>query len=153
MKSINPTISSFWTFLLESTFFSWSQRLWPKKLHASVAVPAAPVRVPNQRPLAPSVASVTSVANNKGDNEMVLGAVHRSPGICLKAEECPRKPQLGDRLKKGDVRPVIASNVVPFLQMRSVGSHSTSGREKGGKKKRTGKAACLKPKIHEARII
>ena len=53
----------------------------------SVAVPPAIVRVPNQRSLAPSVVSVTSVANDKGDNEMILGAVHRSPGICLKAEE------------------------------------------------------------------
>ena len=44
----------------------------------------APVRVPNQRKLAPSV---TSVANDKGDNKMVPGAVHRSPGICLSAEE------------------------------------------------------------------
>ena len=35
--------------------------------------------------------------NDKGDNEMFLGAVHRSPGICLTAEETPRKPQLGDR--------------------------------------------------------
>ena len=40
-------------------------------------------------PLAPSVASVTSVANDKGDNEMILGNVHRSPGICLIAEETP----------------------------------------------------------------
>ena len=54
-----------------------------------------------QRPLAPSVSSVTSVANDKGDNEMIPGAVHRSPGICLMAEENPRKPQLGDRLMKG----------------------------------------------------
>ena len=51
---------------------SWSHRLRPKKLHASVVVPAAHVRVPNQRPLAPSVTSVTSVANDKGDNEMIL---------------------------------------------------------------------------------
>ena len=65
-----------------------------------MAVPPAPVRVPNQRPLAPSVASVTSVANEEGDNEMILGAVHRSPGICLTAVENPRKPQLGDRLMK-----------------------------------------------------
>ena len=71
-----------------------------KKLLFSVAVPPAPVRVPSQRPLAPSVASVTSVANDKGDNEMILGAVHRFPGICLTAEENPRKPQLGDRLMK-----------------------------------------------------
>ena len=66
-----------------------------------MAVPPAPVRVPRQRSLAPSFASVTSVANDKGDNEMTLGAVHRSPGICLTAEENPRKPQLGDRLMKG----------------------------------------------------
>ena len=118
-------------------------------------VPPARVLVPNQRPLAPSVASVTSVANDKGynewaavavhgamdcgqksfklvwrchqllpgfltkghlprvlrqsrrsvmikgDNEMILGAVYRSPGICLTADENPRKPQLGDRLMKG----------------------------------------------------
>ena len=83
-----------------------------------MAVPPAPVRVSSQRPLAPSVASVTSVANDKGDNEMILGAVHRSPG--LTADENSRKPQLGDRLMKA-VRPVIASIGFPFLQMRSVG--------------------------------
>ena len=66
-----------------------------------MAVRAAPVRVPSQRPLVPSVASVTSVANDKGDKEMILRAVRRSPGICLTAEEDPRKPQLGDRLMKG----------------------------------------------------
>ena len=59
----------------------------PKKLSVSMAVPPAPVRVPSQRPVAPSDVSVTSVANDKGDNEMILGAVHRSPGICLTAEE------------------------------------------------------------------
>ena len=39
----------------------------PKKQQplASVAVPPSPVRVPSQRPLAPSLASVTK---NKGDN-------------------------------------------------------------------------------------
>ena len=40
------------------------------KLHASVVVPPAPVRIPSQWSLAPSV---TSVANDKGDNEMILG--------------------------------------------------------------------------------
>ena len=64
----------------------WSHGLGPKKLSASVTVPPAPVRVPSQRPLAPSVASVTSVANDKDDNEMILGAVYRSPGIFLTAE-------------------------------------------------------------------
>jgi hypothetical protein len=57
-----------------------------KKLLVSVAVPPAPVRVPSQRQLAPSVASVTSVANDKDGNEMILGAVERYPGICLRAE-------------------------------------------------------------------
>ena len=27
------------------------------------------------------------LANDKGDNEMIPGAVHRSPGICLRAED------------------------------------------------------------------
>ena len=50
-------------------------------------MPPAPVRVPSQRPLATNDVAVTSVANDKGDNEMILGAVHRSPGIYLTAEE------------------------------------------------------------------
>ena len=58
----------------------------------------APVQIPSQRPLSLSVTSVTSVANDKGDNEMNSGAVHRSPGICLRAEGNPVKPQVGDRL-------------------------------------------------------
>ena len=63
-------------------------------------MPPAPVRVPSQRPLAPSVASVTLVANDMGENEMIPGAVHRSPGICLTAEENFGKSQLGDRAMK-----------------------------------------------------
>ena len=35
------------------------------------------------------------------------------------------------------VRPVIASNGVPFFQMRSVGSHSKSGKEKEGNKEKS----------------
>ena len=58
-----------------------------KETLVSVAVPPAPVRVISQRPLALSVASVTRVANDKGDNEMILGAVHRSPGIYFTAKE------------------------------------------------------------------
>ena len=73
----------------------------PKKLYTSVAMPPAPVRVPSQRPLAPSVRSVTSVANDKGDNEMILGTVRRSHGTCLTAKENLLKPQLGNRLTKG----------------------------------------------------
>ena len=71
--------------------------LWPKKLSVSVAVPPAPVRVPSQKPLAPSAVSVMSVTNDKDNNEMILAAVHRSPGICLTGEENPGKFHLGDR--------------------------------------------------------
>ena len=77
---------------------SWAE---VKRALSFVAVPPAPLRVPSQRPLASSVASVTSFANDKCGNEMILGAVLRSPGICLTAEENPRKPQLADRLMKG----------------------------------------------------
>ena len=63
-----------------------------------MAVPPAPARVPSQGSLAQSA---TSVANDKGDNEMILGAVHRYLGICLTAQENPRKLQLEDRLMKG----------------------------------------------------
>ena len=72
-----------------------------QKNFVSVAVPPAPARVPTQRPLAPNDTSVTSVANDKGDNEMILGAVHISPGICLTAKENTGKSQLVDSLMKG----------------------------------------------------
>ena len=99
-----------------------------------MAVPAAPVRVPSQCPH-PRVSRQSCLsANDKGDNEVTTGAVHRSPGISLKAEENPGKSQLRDNLIKA-VLPVINSNGVPYLQMRSVGSHSTSGREKKGKER------------------
>ena len=62
---------------------SWSHGLQPNKLLVGVAVPPAPVWVPSQRLLASNVASV---ANDKGDNKMILRAVHRFPGICLAAE-------------------------------------------------------------------
>ena len=80
-----------------------------------MAVPSDPVRVPSQRSLALSVASVTSVANDKDDDEMIPGAVHKSPGICLTAEENPGIPQIGEKSDEGTVRPVIASNGVPSL--------------------------------------
>ena len=67
----------------------------PKRLLASLAMPPPPGRVPRQRSLAPSV------VNDKGDNEMIPGALHRSPGIFFMAEETPGEPQLGDSLMKG----------------------------------------------------
>ena len=68
--------------------------------------------------------------NDKDDNDMILGAVHKFPDICLVAEENPRQHQLGGKLMMA-VRPVIASNRVSYLlQLSSVESHSTSGRER-----------------------
>ena len=50
----------------------------------------------------------------------------------------PQKTSSRRLSDEGAVRPVIASNGVPFLQIRLVGSHSTLGREKKGIKERTG---------------
>ena len=57
-------------------------------------------------------------ANDKGDNEVKPGAMHRSPRVYLTTEGNPGKPQPGDRLTN-TVRPV-ASNGVPYLQMTSM---------------------------------
>ena len=95
-------------------------------------MPPAPVRVPSQWTLAPSVTSVTSVANDKGDNEMILGTVHRSPGICLTVEENPQKTSARSQSDEGAVRPV--------------GSHSTPGREKERIKEKTGCDMCMHTK-------
>ena len=75
---------------------------------------------------------------------MIPEAAHRSPGIFLKAEENPEKPQLGDRLMKGLCNQSQTSNGIPFLQTRSGRSQSRSGREKGGKGDRTGYGVCKK---------
>ena len=69
---------------------------------------------------------------------MMLGTVHKSPGICLTAEENPRKTSASRPPDEGAVRPVIASNGVHFLQMRLIWLYSTSGMEKEGKKEGTG---------------
>ena len=66
---------------------------------------------------------------NYKDIENIPGAVHRSPGIYLRTEENPGKPQLRGRLMK-TVRPVIALNEVPYLQMRSPG-RDKEGNEEG----------------------
>ena len=49
------------------------------------------------------------LVNDKRDNEVAPGTMHRSPGIYLMVEENPQKSQQGDRLMKA-VRLVIASN-------------------------------------------
>ena len=75
---------------------------------------------------------VSNLLTNVSDNEMKVGAVQRSPGIYLMTEETSIR-----RLVKA-VQPVITSNGVLFLQMRSAESHRKSGREKEGNKERTG---------------
>ena len=78
--------------------------------------------------------------------------MHRSPGIYLRAEENPGKPDLGDCLMKS-VRPVIASNEVPYIQITSIGSHGMSGRDKEGKKERIGwgcRSRSYTPAVHVA---
>jgi hypothetical protein len=72
-------------------------------------MPQALVRFPSQRLLVPSATSDTS--NDKGGNEMIPEAVHRSPGIHLMAEE--KEEILSHRLVMA-VRPVIASSGVPY---------------------------------------
>jgi hypothetical protein len=64
---------------------------------------------------------------------MIPRDLHRYPGICPKTGK-PQKTSTRRLSDEGDVRPIIASNGVPFLQLRSVGSHSTSGWYKKGKK-------------------
>ena len=57
------------------------------KLQASEVVPQAPIPVPNQDhfPRVPRQSRLS--ANDNGDNEMISGAVHRSPSIYRTAEE------------------------------------------------------------------
>ena len=68
----------------------------------------APIRVPSQWPLA---RSVTSDANDNNENDMIPGAMHRSPGSYLTAEENPWKTSAMRPSMKA-VRPVITSNGV-----------------------------------------
>ena len=59
-------------------------------------MPLAPVRVLANDHL-PQVSRYSRLsANDKGDNEMTPGTMHRSPGVYLRAEENPGKPHLGD---------------------------------------------------------
>jgi hypothetical protein len=85
---------------------------------------------PGSKPKAPKV---TSVTNDKGYNEMVPGLYTDPLAFALRLRKT-RKTSARKPSDERAVRPVITSNGVPFLQMRSIGSHSTSGREKEGKK-------------------
>ena len=71
-------------------------------------------RVPSQWPLAPSVASVTSVANDKGDNEIILGLNTDLLAFALQLRKPPESSAKRPS-DKGAVQPVIVSNGVPFF--------------------------------------
>ena len=49
-----------------------------KKLQARVAVPRAPIRVPNHRHMPRVSLQSLMSTNDKRDNDMIPGAVHRS---------------------------------------------------------------------------
>ena len=87
-------------------------------------MPPARVRIRVKLNLHPASGQSRLSANDKGNNEMIPGAVQRSPGIYLTAERNSGKPQLGD---EGDEIPSI--EVVCF-QMNFVESYNTSGSEK-----------------------
>jgi len=67
---------------------------------ASVAVPPAPSRVPNQYHLPRASRQSRLSANDKFDKEEKAGSVHRYTEIYLTAEANPGKHQLGDRMMK-----------------------------------------------------
>ena len=88
--SVKLTVYSFYVLdesVLSCCCCEWNYGLSQKMIQANVAVLSA---------TALSVTSVMSVANDKDDNGLILGAVHRSPGIYLTAKENLDKPQLKD---------------------------------------------------------
>ena len=80
----------------------------------------SPACIPSQRPLAPSFTSVTSVANDMGDNEMISRSVSNLLAFALRLRKTPEKLSWETIWWRG-----CAWNGAPSRQMRSVGSHST----------------------------
>ena len=60
-----------------------------RKLHVSVTVSVPLVRVLSQKSLAPRVTSVTSIANDKGDNEMIRGLCTDLLAFALQLRKTP----------------------------------------------------------------
>jgi hypothetical protein len=81
-----------------STIFAHNILLLSMDLWTSGATSSCPGSYPKATC---SECRVSHVANDKGGNEMILGAVHRFPGIFCMAEENPGKPQLRNRPMKG----------------------------------------------------
>ena len=76
-----------------------------------------------------------SVVNDKGDNEVKLGAVHRSP----------RSPS------DEDLRLAITSNEITYPQTTSVGFYSKPGRKGGGERKRKSIYHVIKQQLDQTR--
>ena len=68
----------------------------PEKLHASMVVPAAPLRVPIQRPLASSFTLMI-----RGIMKWSRGLFIDLMAFAIQLRKTPKKPQLRDRLMKG----------------------------------------------------
>ena len=66
---------------------------------------------------------VSFLSSLSADNDVISGAVHRSHGICLMADEDPGKRHIGNCLMKS-VRPVI----MEYLTSKRV-QYRTSGRK------------------------
>ena len=71
---------------------------------------------------------------------MIRVIMRRYRGLCTELAFALQRRKTSARrpCDEGDVLPGIASNKVPYLQVRSAGPHSTSGKEKKGEKERTG---------------
>ena len=106
-----------------------SRGLWPKK-------PPDSVRVASQRSLARDSLQSRLSLNDKGDKEMMPGAVHRSPDIYLTTEEIPGNPQLLDCLTKA-ARPAMSSDGVPYPSKRGR-QNRTERQERRRKERRIG---------------
>ena len=71
------------------------------------------------------------LANETGDNEMILGCYAEISSHLSYSWTKPRKIS-ARKLSMKAVQPVAASNGVPYIKMTSIGWQSTSGREKEG---------------------
>ena len=98
-----------------------------------MVVPPAPVQVPSQRPLAPSVASVTSVANDKGDNEMIPGLCTDLLAFALQLSKTPEN--LRRKFDEGTVRRhCLKWGPFPPNEVSRIAQHVRKGEgRKGGK--------------------
>ena len=103
--------------------------VWGQKLYVRVAMPSAPIRVPIQWTLFPSVTSVTS--NNNINNEIRQECAQISWLVSYDWGK-PRKTSA----RSPSLRTVIASNGVPYIWNMSEDSHRMSRREIEGKKGR-----------------